>query len=136
MSFGDHLEELRTRMWRALKGLALCLFIGFILDAIGTGPGCPGSASGGPCSGSSLTRSRTRSKQFYADRANAAKDKSKYAREHEDNSRIRRTVELPGSFRPDQFPGRSRGRVKIKGTFTFTERRSPSPRRTGTGTRT
>jgi sec-independent protein translocase protein TatC len=35
MSFGDHLEELRTRMWRALKGLGLCLFLGFILDGIG-----------------------------------------------------------------------------------------------------
>ena len=23
MSFGDHLDELRTRMWRAIKGLAL-----------------------------------------------------------------------------------------------------------------
>jgi sec-independent protein translocase protein TatC len=35
MSFGDHLEELRGRMWRAIKGLGLCLVIGFILDGIG-----------------------------------------------------------------------------------------------------
>jgi sec-independent protein translocase protein TatC len=35
MSFGDHLEELRTRMWRAIKGLGLCLVIGFILDSVG-----------------------------------------------------------------------------------------------------
>jgi sec-independent protein translocase protein TatC len=35
MSFGDHLEELRWRMWRAIKGLGLCLVIGFILDSIG-----------------------------------------------------------------------------------------------------
>jgi sec-independent protein translocase protein TatC len=35
MSFGDHLEELRWRMWRAIKGLGLCLVVGFILDGIG-----------------------------------------------------------------------------------------------------
>jgi sec-independent protein translocase protein TatC len=35
MSFGDHLEELRSRMWRAIKGLGLCLVIGFILDSVG-----------------------------------------------------------------------------------------------------
>lgn len=36
MSFGDHLDELRTRMIRAIYGLVICLFIGFILDGIGT----------------------------------------------------------------------------------------------------
>ena len=35
MSFGDHLEELRTRMWRALKWLLIFLMFGFVLDAIG-----------------------------------------------------------------------------------------------------
>lgn len=35
MTFGDHIEELRTRMIRALSGLLVCLVIGFILDAIG-----------------------------------------------------------------------------------------------------
>src|ERR1700676_2878418 len=36
MSFGDHLDELRHRMWNALKGLLFCLIIGFILDGIGS----------------------------------------------------------------------------------------------------
>jgi sec-independent protein translocase protein TatC len=36
MSFGDHLEELRSRMWKAVKGLLLCLVLGFILDGIGS----------------------------------------------------------------------------------------------------
>ena len=36
MSFGDHLEELRTRMWSAIKGLLFCLVLGFILDGIGS----------------------------------------------------------------------------------------------------
>jgi sec-independent protein translocase protein TatC len=29
MSLGDHIEELRTALWRAIKGFFLCLFIGF-----------------------------------------------------------------------------------------------------------
>src|SRR5438874_79984 len=35
MSFGDHLDELRTRMLRAVVGLVVCLGIGFVLDGIG-----------------------------------------------------------------------------------------------------
>lgn len=35
MSFGDHLEDLRTHLWRALVGFGVCLFIGFVLDGIG-----------------------------------------------------------------------------------------------------
>lgn len=36
MSFGDHLDELRTRMWNALKALLLCLVVGFFLDGVGS----------------------------------------------------------------------------------------------------
>lgn len=35
MSFGDHIEELRLYLWRAIGGLAFCLVIGFVLDAVG-----------------------------------------------------------------------------------------------------
>jgi sec-independent protein translocase protein TatC len=35
MSFGDHIEELRAYLWRAIAGLGVCLFLGFFLDAIG-----------------------------------------------------------------------------------------------------
>ena len=35
MSFGEHIEDLRTHLVRALKGLAFCLMIGFVLDGIG-----------------------------------------------------------------------------------------------------
>jgi sec-independent protein translocase protein TatC len=41
MSFGDHIEELRTRMFRAIKWLLLFMVIGFILDAIGKSAGNP-----------------------------------------------------------------------------------------------
>jgi sec-independent protein translocase protein TatC len=35
MSFGEHIEELRTHLIRAIKGLLFCLVIGFVLDGIG-----------------------------------------------------------------------------------------------------
>src|SRR5947207_394443 len=35
MSFGDHIEELRHRLFKALKGLAFFLSIGFLLDGVG-----------------------------------------------------------------------------------------------------
>jgi len=41
MSFGDHIEELRTRMFRALKWLMLFMVLGFILDGIGKSVGNP-----------------------------------------------------------------------------------------------
>ena len=39
MSFGDHIEELRTRMIKGLKWLMFFMFIGFILDAVGQSVG-------------------------------------------------------------------------------------------------
>src|SRR3954471_10026998 len=114
MSFGDHLEELRTRMWRAIKGLGICLFIGFILDGIGERAGLPWLGIGRPMLKVITDPVKEQVKQFYADRAEAAKQKLDAAREHEDNARIQRTVELPGSFRTDQFPGRE-GPVEIHG---------------------
>src|SRR5205085_5183203 len=39
MTFGEHIEELRTRMIRALAGLVLFLCIGFVLDGIGESVG-------------------------------------------------------------------------------------------------
>jgi sec-independent protein translocase protein TatC len=35
MSFGEHIEELRTHLLRAIKGLLFCLSIGFVLDTFG-----------------------------------------------------------------------------------------------------
>src|SRR4029078_4326159 len=48
MSFGDHLEELRTRMWRAIKRLLLFRCIGFVLDGIGKSVGKPKIGIGFP----------------------------------------------------------------------------------------
>ena len=48
MSFGDHIEELRTRMIRAIKWLLLFLIIGFVLDGIGQTVGNPKIGIGKP----------------------------------------------------------------------------------------
>src|ERR671930_305289 len=39
MTFGEHIDELRTRMLRALWWLLLFLVIGFVLDAVGEAVG-------------------------------------------------------------------------------------------------
>jgi sec-independent protein translocase protein TatC len=39
MSFGEHIEDLRVHLWRAIVGFMICLFIGFIIDAIGSALG-------------------------------------------------------------------------------------------------
>ena len=41
MSFGDHLDDLRIHLVRALVGFAICLVIGFFLDGIGYATGWP-----------------------------------------------------------------------------------------------
>jgi sec-independent protein translocase protein TatC len=41
MSIGDHIEELRFYLVRALAGFVICLFAGFALDAIGSVTGLP-----------------------------------------------------------------------------------------------
>ncbi|HEY1378931.1 MAG TPA: twin-arginine translocase subunit TatC [Gemmataceae bacterium] len=39
MSFGEHIEDLRTHLIRAIKGLVLIVTMGFILDAVGASLG-------------------------------------------------------------------------------------------------
>jgi sec-independent protein translocase protein TatC len=48
MSFGDHIEELRVRMFRGLKWLLFFLVFGFALDAIGEAIGNPNVGVGKP----------------------------------------------------------------------------------------
>lgn len=48
MSFGDHIEELRARMIRALLWLVLFLVLGFVLDAVGQAVGNPNIGVGKP----------------------------------------------------------------------------------------
>lgn len=48
MSFGDHIEELRARMIKALLGLFFFMVIGFILDGVGQAVGNPSIGIGRP----------------------------------------------------------------------------------------
>jgi sec-independent protein translocase protein TatC len=48
MSFGDHIEELRSRMIKGLKWLMFFMLIGFVLDAIGQSLGNPNIGVGKP----------------------------------------------------------------------------------------
>lgn len=119
MSFGDHLEELRVRMWRALKGLALCLVIGFILDAIGDRAGLPWLGIGRPMLRLISEPVEEKVKQFYAERHEATRRKLEEARQQGGDQRITETIEMPGVFRTDQFPDHP-GTVELKGTFILT----------------
>src|SRR5262245_25831646 len=119
MSFGDHLEELRTRMWRAIKGLGLFLVIGFILDAVGDRANLPWLGIGRPMLGVITDPVKEQVKQFYADRAEAARERLERARRQGENEKITRTVELRGSFRPDPSPGNPEP-AEMRGTFSLT----------------
>jgi sec-independent protein translocase protein TatC len=120
MSFGDHLEELRWRMWRAIKGLGLFLVLGFMLDAVGDWAGLPWLGIGKPMLKVITDPVKDQVNQFYADRAETAKQKLNEAREHDGDERIRRTRKFPGTFETEEFPGRT-GTVAMRGTFTLNE---------------
>jgi sec-independent protein translocase protein TatC len=49
MSFGDHLEDLRTHLWRAIKGFVIIMVGVFVFDGIGVLPERD-LGSAGPCS--------------------------------------------------------------------------------------
>ena len=81
MSFGDHLEELRWRMWRAIKGLCLCLVIGFILDSIGTYAGLPWIGIGKPMLKIITEPVETQVREFYHNRNEETRKRLKDARD-------------------------------------------------------
>lgn len=65
MSFGDHIEELRARMIRALLGLLVLMVIGFILDAVGEATGNPNIGVGKPMLGIITEPVETQVRDFY-----------------------------------------------------------------------
>ncbi|HKB01725.1 MAG TPA: twin-arginine translocase subunit TatC [Gemmataceae bacterium] len=104
MSFGDHLEELRWRMWRAIKGLCLCLVIGFILDGIGDAIGQPWLGVGKPMLKIITEPVESQVKEFYRRRTQATQERLEKARMTEGNEQIKRTTEIPVTLKSDQFP--------------------------------
>lgn len=74
MTFGEHIEELRARMIRALQGLLVCLVIGFILDAIGTAVGNPNIGVGKPMLAVITDPVETQVRDFYYKRNKKAEE--------------------------------------------------------------
>lgn len=68
MSFGDHIEELRSRLIKALLGLGFCLVIGFILDGIGDYMGNPNFGMGRPAMRIITEPVESQVRNFYARR--------------------------------------------------------------------
>jgi len=91
MSFGDHLEELRTRMWRAIKGLGFFLILGFILDGIGDRLGLPWLGIGKPMLKVITRPVEEQVRQFYEERNNRIR--GEVARADAD-SKLNKTVEV------------------------------------------
>ena len=69
MSFGEHIEELRTRLIRGLAGLILFMLIGFILDGIGESTGNKKLGVGRPMIGVITEPVETQVRDFYYRRA-------------------------------------------------------------------
>jgi len=76
MSFGDHIEELRVRMFNAIKWLIFFLIIGFVLDGVGDAMKNPKIGVGKPMLKVITEPVETQVRDFYYRRIEkAAKDK-------------------------------------------------------------
>jgi len=104
MSFGDHLEELRWRMWRAIKGLGLCLVIGFILDSIGDATGNSWLGIGKPMLRIITDPVETQVREFYEKRNEKTLEKIRKAREQgSTDDPILRTTSIPVKLRSPEI---------------------------------
>jgi len=95
MTFGEHLEELRMRMWKALKGLGLCLVIGFVLDAIGQSLGWKWLGIGKPAMAFITEPARRQVEELYQRRNEEAEKRFKEALERHEQSPLTETTEMP-----------------------------------------
>jgi sec-independent protein translocase protein TatC len=68
MSFGDHIEELRSRLLKALYGLGFCLLIGFALDYAGKSAGWENFGIGVPMMGIITEPVESQVRNFYIQR--------------------------------------------------------------------
>lgn len=69
MSFGDHIEELRVRLIRALLGLGFFVILGFVLDSVGDWAGYPNVGIGRPMMRVIVDPVETQARNFYMKRA-------------------------------------------------------------------
>jgi sec-independent protein translocase protein TatC len=85
MSFGDHIEELRTHLWRAIMGLVFCMFIGFVLDQIGDALNRPWIGIGKPAMAIIKAPVDKALNEFYEKRLKRLQEKSKGKDDDPDN---------------------------------------------------
>lgn len=79
MSFGDHIEELRVRLIRAVLALVVCLLGGFLLDAIGEAVGWDNFGIGRPMLKVITGPAEAQMRAFYIRRAEKAIDRLREA---------------------------------------------------------
>jgi sec-independent protein translocase protein TatC len=75
MSFGDHIEELRSRLLKAIYGLLFFLIIGFVLDSVGEQLDMPKLGIGRPMMGVITEPVESQARNFYARRNDKARNK-------------------------------------------------------------
>ena len=75
MSFGDHIEELRKHLLRAIYGLLIVLLVGFLLDFVGEQLGRPDIGVGRPMLGVIVDPVESQVRAFYARRNEQAATK-------------------------------------------------------------
>jgi sec-independent protein translocase protein TatC len=95
MTFGEHLEELRMRMIRALLGLVVIMLFGFVLDAIGSAVGNPRIGVGKPMFAVITDPVETQVRDFYYRRNRKAEEekvKELPRSSEEDAARVRKKL--------------------------------------------
>jgi sec-independent protein translocase protein TatC len=106
MSFGDHLDELRTRMWRAIKGLGIFLVLGFVLDGLGDRLNLPWLGIGKPMLKIIMDPVEEQVKQFYYDRnARIRKEVEEAPADDEKNKTVEVRTKVPVQPLLDTFEG-------------------------------
>jgi sec-independent protein translocase protein TatC len=94
MSFGDHIEELRTHLWRAIMGLVICMFIGFVLDQIGDALDRPWIGIGKPAMGIIKAPVEKALNEFYDRRLQRLERESKGRENYPDNPTTPQPVQV------------------------------------------
>jgi sec-independent protein translocase protein TatC len=77
MSFGEHIEDLRTHLIRAIKGLVLIVTLAFILDAVGAAVNRPWIGIGRPMMDVIMAPVKEQLKAFYDRRLEKLKNDAK-----------------------------------------------------------
>jgi sec-independent protein translocase protein TatC len=92
MSFGDHLDELRTRLLRSIKAVFVFVLASFLLDSAGQSLGLPWLGIGKPVLDFITEPVKSQVKEFYRKRTEQAKERLLAS---DEGSELRRTQEMP-----------------------------------------